>query len=200
MTGIEKITSKIEQDSATKCESIIATAQKQAKEMNAQAEAEGAKLIGQAEEKSKLKAKDMIRMAQSAAQLKANQIILGARVEAIKEALAVGAKALKNMPVDDYFNSLAALAVKHASKGHGEMRFSQSDLKRLPESFETDLNKALGDKQATVNVSMQPADITDGFILVYGDVEMNCTFDALLESGSDELKEKIAQLFFNERR
>ncbi|NLX93741.1 MAG: hypothetical protein GXZ02_07760, partial [Clostridiales bacterium] len=47
---------------------------------------------------------------------------------------------------------------------------------------------------------MEPAAIADGFILVYGDIEMNCTFDALLEESHDELKEKIAQLFFNERR
>lgn len=200
MTGIEKIISKIEQDSIKKCESITLQAQKLAKEMNAQAEAEAAKLVNEAEEESKLKANDMIRMAQSAAQQKANQIILGARVEAIKEALATGTKALKNMSADDYFNSLAALVIKHASKGHGEMRFSENDLKRLPESFESDLNKALEGKGSTVSISMQPAAISDGFILVYGDVEMNCTFDALLESSSDELKEKIAQLFFNERR
>ncbi len=200
MTGIEKIISKIEQDSAKKCESIIAAAQKLAKQMNEKAQAEGAKLVSEAEEEAKLKAKDMIRMAESGAEQKAKQIILAARVEAINEALTAGAKAIKEMPADDYFNSLVSLAVKNASEGHGEMRFSESDLKRLPESFETNLNKALAEKGATVNISLQPVSITDGFILVYGDVEMNCTFDALFEESYDELKEKFAQLLFNERR
>lgn len=200
MTGLEKIINKIEQDSAKKCASIILAAQKLAKEIDEQATAEGVKLVSGAEEEAKLQADDMIRMAESGAQQKAKQIILAARVEAINEAITAGAKALKTMPADDYFKSLAALAVKHANEGHGEMRFSENDLKRLPASFEPDLNKALVDKGSTISISREPAAITDGFILVYGDIEMNCTFDALLEASRDELKEKFAHLFFNERR
>ena len=200
MTGLEKITGKIEQDSAEKCESIILAAQKLAKEMNEQAIAEGERLISEAGEDAKMQAKDKIRIAESGARQKARQIILAARVEAINEAMTAGTKAVKDMPAAEYFDSLASLAFKHANEGHGKMCFSKSDLKRLPESFETKLNEALKEKGATVSISTDPVAIDDGFILVYGDIEMNCTFDALLDSSLDELKEKIATLFFNERR
>ena len=45
-------------------------------------------------------------------------------------------------------------------------------------------------------VSPVPADIEDGFILKYGDIEVNCTFAALFRAYSQELQAKANELLF----
>lgn len=196
MTGLEKIINKIEHDSANKCGDIIAAAKKHAEEIEKQAAIEGETITAGLDETARHQAKEIILKAHSGAAQKAKQVILNARVEAINETLASAANAIKQMPEEEYFKSLIALAANNAAQNQGEMRLSLSDLNRLPPEFEKDLNNALKNKEITVKVSEKPADIGHGFILVYGDVEINCTFDALMEASRDELKEVICGIIF----
>ena len=196
MTGLEKIIEKIELDSAKKCGDIIAAAKKHAEEIAKHADAEGESFTADSDETARHQSREIVQKAHSGAAQKAKQVILNARVEAINETLASAANALTQMPDEEYFSSLIALAVKNAAQDQGEMRLSLSDLNRLPPEFETDLNNALKSKEITLRISEKPAAIGHGFILVYGDVEINCTFDALLEESRDELKEIICGIIF----
>ena len=74
------------------------------------------------------------------------------------------------------------------------MRLSAKDLQRLPADFEAKVNAAL--KDGTIEVSKEAANVNDGFVLSYGDVEVNCTFGALLSEQRDTIKDKIYQLIF----
>ena len=38
-------------------------------------------------------------------------------------------------------------------------------------------------------VSKTPCDLPDGFLLVYGGIDVNCTFDALFEAEADALQD-----------
>lgn len=196
MTGTEKIVSRIKHDSAKKCENIIAQARKQALEITEKATAEGEALVIGTAEKAMNQADEIIRMAISGAQQNAGQISLTARIEALNETLSVAASAFRNLPADEYFSALSALAIKNIMPGTGEMRLSERDLKRLPPQFEARINKAIVKMEAAVNISAEPVGIDDGFILVYGDIEINCTFGALIEASRDELKEKICGIIF----
>lgn len=197
MTGLEKIINKIECDSAQKCSDIITAAQKQAEEIAVRAIADGETLIAYANETARHQAKETIRMANSSAAQKAKQIILAARVEALNETFSAAAHALNQLPVKDYFNSLLLLAVKNAVPGKGEMRLSTTDLERLPQGFQTDLNNALKDISKKITISNQPVEIGQGFVLVYGDVEINCAFNVLLDANREELKEIICSIIFS---
>lgn len=196
MTGTEKIVGRIKLDSAQKCENMIAQARQQAAQIIGKAAAEGEALIGGANEKAKNQADEIIRMAISGAQQKAGQISLKARIEALNEALSAAASAFRDMPADEYFSALSALAIQNVMPGTGEMRFSKRDLTRLPVKFEANINEKLLKKDTAVKISAEPAAIEDGFILIYGDIEINCTFSALIEASRDELKEKICVIIF----
>jgi V/A-type H+/Na+-transporting ATPase subunit E len=196
MTGLEKIVNKIEHNSAQKCENLIAEARKQAEEIIAQAGIDAEKILLEATEKSMIRAEELIAMAHSGAKQKAMQIILTARNQAINDTLDCAVKAMKEMPADEYFSALKALAVKNAGPGAGEMLLSGADLKRLPYQFEAQINNELGSKGSSLKINSKPAGISDGFVLVYGDIEINCTFDALLDAYREELKEKIIEIIF----
>ena len=76
------------------------------------------------------------------------------------------------------------------------MCLNRADLERLPSSFENDLKHALKEKGCEPTLSEDPVDITGGFVLVYGDIEINCSFDALIEGNSEELKELVYKNIF----
>ena len=51
-------------------------------------------------------------------------------------------------------------------------------------------------KDADLKISETPANIKNGFVLSYGDVEENCSFDALIEASKETLQDKIGQMLF----
>ncbi len=105
------------------------------------------------------------------------------------EALSKAQWYLHSLNTEDYFKVLFSLAARSRQQGTGEMRLNAKDLARMPASFIQQLG-------AGIKVSEQPCDIEDGFILVYGDIEMNCTFSALFAANREELKAKAAEILF----
>ncbi len=194
MTGLEKIIAKIEQDSAAVCDGIIADAKAKAEIIAGNTEAECNAVNERMLADIRADGERATELANSAAQQKVKQTLLAAKIEAINEALAAALEAIKNLPADKYFDALKALTVANAMQGEGTMRLSSADLARMPSDFEKNLNSALNGRSVTV--SSKPMDISDGFILVYGDIEINCTFDALFDEKRDELKEKICSIIF----
>jgi V/A-type H+-transporting ATPase subunit E len=101
-----------------------------------------------------------------------------------------------SLPQDDYFNSLHALALKYADEGSCFMHLNAADLKRLPDSFAGTLKADLKKKNCLLDMSNTAVDIKGGFILVYGDIEINCSFEALLAGREAELKDLIYKHIF----
>ena len=195
MTGLEKILSQIEYDSNDRCRSIIAQAEEKAEKIKAEAE-EQAKAIAAESEAAAAKQLDNIKQsAESSAQLNKSKIILKAKLEAIDDMLAKALDDIKNLPEKEYFEILKTLVINNAKEGEGVLCLSVKDEKRLPSGFESDVNKALTEgKKVTLGKS---ADIDSGFILVYGDIDINCSFDAIAASKRDELRDALNQLLFD---
>ena len=42
----------------------------------------------------------------------------------------------------------------------------------------------------------QYAKIADGFLLAYGDIEVNCSFEALLEASLEQVKDALSRELF----
>ena len=76
------------------------------------------------------------------------------------------------------------------------MGLSAEDLERLPAGFEEALNEKLKAAGASVTLNNTPAKISKGFILAYGDIEINCSFEALFEARREELKELVCGILF----
>ena len=75
--------------------------------------------------------------------------------------------------------------------------FSEYDLKRIPNDFEKNLENTLKDiKNAALTISKEAAPIDGGFILVYGDIEENCSFKALFNNAKEELQDKVNAFLF----
>ena len=75
------------------------------------------------------------------------------------------------------------------------MHLNGYDIGRLPDDFEMSINSEIYEKGA-VHICVTPADIDKGFILVYGDVEINCTLKAVFDENMDRLKDMLSTALF----
>ena len=180
MTGLEKILSQIQQESDDRCREI---------EENAKEQAE--KIIEKASDK---KAELTVETAQSSAQLTQNRALLSEKLEIIDDMLARSLEVIKALPKKEYYEILKELIYKNARQGEGELRLSKEDTAKLPSNFIDSVNNSLKNSEIKLGKS---TNIDSGFILVYGDIDVNCSFDAIASEKKDELRDTLNNLLFN---
>ena len=84
----------------------------------------------------------------------------------------------------------------YAQPQNGIIRFSQKDLDRMPESFEREIEKAAKEAGGSLKLDETAADIANGFVLIYGGIEENCTLRAVFDANKDELTDKVHKLLY----
>lgn len=195
MTGLNKIIEKIAQDSAAKCDGIIFNAQNEATKIKEAAlelaNEEKDAVISEANKEAKV----IVDTAESGSELENKKMILAKKVDIINKTIDEAEKKLAKMPEDEYFAALYALVKKYSQAAEGEMLLSSNDLGRLPKDFESKINEGLADG-AKITVRKTATNISQGFILVYGDIEINCTFDALIDDARDDIKDELYSIIF----
>lgn len=196
MAGLEKIIEKINADSEKDCASVIAAADEKAKKLESDAEAAREQMTKDILNGAEERAKEIAERGESTANQIRRQTLLKAKIETLNEVAKKALSEIKNLEDHDYFEVLSKLAVKNAKGGRGVMRLSEKDLKRLPSGFIASVTSHLPNDYEIV-LSDMPADIAGGFFLVYGDIDVNCTFDALAEDRWDDLKEDICAIIFS---
>ncbi|MFA7637090.1 MAG: V-type ATP synthase subunit E family protein [Monoglobales bacterium] len=196
MTGIEKIVKKIEEDCNVICEDIIKSAQAEAQAILENAQIEAEKIKNEAIEAAKNKCKIDIELFNSKAEHEYKKLILATKISIINEIIEESIRKLKNLPDSEYFNVITMLIKRHAQNGCGEVRFSNNDLNRLPKGFEASLNEMLAGSGKSVVVGKEPVNIDGGVVIVYNDIEQNCTFDSILNASIDEIKDELFEEIF----
>ena len=190
MSGLEKIIDKINADCKSECDGIISNAENKAKKLIDEkvsvANEEAEKIIAKAKEQCALTDEK----ARNGAELLEKKIKLQVKNEIITEIIENAKTALKGLSDKEYFAIIEELIIANAGKGEGVLKFSSQDLERLPKDFEKNINAKLTDGK-TVKVSDVPLDIQGGVVLSYEDIEENCSFDALIETNIDTIRDKL---------
>ena len=115
--------------------------------------------------------------------------MLKARQQCINEVIDKALEKIKNLPVEEYFELIKKILKANVQSQDGIMKLSQNDLNRILADFEKEVNQIAVENKGTLKVSKEASDIKDGFVLVYGDIEENCTFKALFNTNIDKLKD-----------
>ena len=196
MTGLKKIINKIETDNADKCDRIISSAEKQAQEIidkavsDAQNQADD--IIAKANEKcGKIAEIDLSRNQQIQ-----KQAVLSTKVKLINDVIEKASRKLDSMDDSSYFAFLLKLIEKYSREGECEMLLNKKDFSRVPEGFVSKAKETALKNGAVLTLSQENADIKNGLILKYGLIEINCSFDALIDENREDIKEKINSLLF----
>ena len=195
MTGLEKILSTIEQDSNDRCREITEQAQKQAQEIIDAASAKAQEDIEDAKASVDKKVAEHDGAIEASVSMTKNRIILEGKLDIISSTLERALEVIKALPKKEYFEILKGLILKNVRKGEGVLRLSKEDTEKLPSNFIDSINNAL---KRGYKISLgQSADIDSGFILVSGDIDINCSFDAVASAKREELRDTLNEMLFN---
>lgn len=197
MAGLDKIIGQIEEESKGAAARTLEAARAEAERILEMARKEAEEECCRIERRSDQAVANILERGRSAAELKKRGSLLAEKQRLIGETIAMVKEELKSLDGEAYFEMLLKLAVKSAQPGEGELLFSAKDLARLPEGFEEQVNAALKDKGAVLRVSADSRDIDAGFVLTYGGIEENCSFDAIFDSARETLQDKAQELLFS---
>lgn len=193
MAGIESITSLIKQEATENAEKIISEAKNTANEILADAKKAADEKSKAALISEKAESDAVISKAKSAAELQKRRDLLCAKQEIITEIIEKAKKTLSSLPDKEYFELLIKLVKKYETGQEGVLALGANDLKRVPSDFAESLKKASGGK---LTLSKEPINIKNGFLLLYGGIDINCSFDSLFDENLEELTDKVSAIVF----
>ncbi len=191
MKGLEEILQKIEQDSNIEAENIRREAEKNAEKIIAdtveKANARAQKIIAQADKKTSV----MLENAKNGCEALIKRSEISTKAEIVGDCIRKAAESLSSMETAEYFEVLKKLILKYCHPNEqGELLMSEKDILGMPKHFLKEIKK----EGADIELCKIPVDINGGFVIRYGGVEENCTFDTLIEEKTDEIKDKLYSL------
>ncbi len=191
MSGLEKILEHIKSEATSTADEMLRAAKAEAEKIVDTEKKEAAFRADQIKRQSELDVTATRNRIQSAGDLKEKRMILEAKQKEIDDVFTATMEYLSNLDDAGYFAIIDKMIPRYADGIEGTIRFNAKDLARVPESTK----KVIKDNLLTI--SDQPAQIDGGFILVYKDIEENCSFDSLISASREDLQDKIGQILFS---
>ncbi len=196
MKGLDKILEDIRGEASAGAEEVLQQAREKAQEIEAQAKKETDAQRAAMQEKTLQQAASVKERSISGAGLLRRRELLCEKQAIIDRVLQEALEQAANLPTEQYFALVQAMAVRSAHPGEqGEICLSKADLSRVPADFQEKISAALPEG-AVLTLSSAPAAIKNGFLLRYGGIEENGDFQAVLAAHAEELQDKLCSLLW----
>ena len=199
MSSLNNIISKILKDAKDKNENIVSTA-------NAEKDIIISKKINSAKEieseiakKSQIEAKSRKERIVSAAKLKVRDNKLGAKQEIIEDIFKTSIDKLCSSSKEDFKNFILNSVLSIKVDGDETLILNEAGMNIIDEAFIKELNESLKAKgiNGDIKLSSQTREFKGGFILQKNGIEINNTYEALVDSLREELESEVAGVLFN---
>ena len=197
MTGLERIKEKILIQSQENCDKIIQDANMQAKSIIRQARDDANSKAFEIINKADKNAVRKNAVSKSTAESITRNRYLEIRNAILNDVISAAYLEIEKFSDEKYFDMLRKLCLKNILTGECTMHLNGYDLGRLPENFEDSINEEIYQKGA-VMISKDAIDIENGFILRYGDIEVNCTLKSVFDESMDALKDMLSTVMFEQ--
>ncbi len=190
MNGLDRIIEEITRDADDEANRIIEDARNAARRVTEKADEKAEAIKTDALGRAELEYKRVLARARSAGEITKKSALLREKQKIINSILKDAHVKIIAMDNDEYFAFLTRLLKKYASRKDGEIIFSERDLKRVTDEF------AAAAKEKGLRISDKTRAIDGGFILSYGEVEENCSIEALMDSEKERLHDKVNGFLF----
>lgn len=191
MRGIEKIAAQIIGEAEEKKAAIYEEIQHKIDELNAKTDEEIKAELERINDDILREEGTLEELAGLAAQQKRRQAALSAKQEVIGEIINEAYERLLNLEDEKYFAVIKKMLEDNVLSEKGEIIFSARDRQRMPKDFEDVIKNVALEKGGELVMSDEIRSIDGGFVLVYGGIEENCTFKAMLEASREELHDMV---------
>jgi len=191
--SIDNLTSKILSDAQDFADSSLMEAEKAKQEVLNKAKNEAEIIIKAEAEKAASDALELKNRKVSAAELQGRKMLLSAKQEAIKKCFDAAIEKLKAMPEDEYLSFLVQEIIR-IPDCQGSIVLNAKDRVNIGQRLIKAVNEKLGAEK--VALSQDTVETSGGFVLKRGKVEINSTFETLLDAMRDALTGEIADVLF----
>ena len=198
MNGIDKILAHIKSESDAECEAIERAAVEQCERIRSEytkmEQDEYWKLVNAGTKEAERRLERL----NSLAALESKKHVLMTQQEMVSEAFELAASIILKLPEREYVEFLARQICVAALTGSETIILSPSDKERFGKDVLSKANSELiaGGKVANLTLSDRTADIRGGVILSGGDIEVNCSVDALVTEFRNDLSPAVASVLF----
>ncbi len=196
MTGLEKIVDQILAEANQEADRLIEEANGQAKQIAEEADAQTEKSVQEIKKKSEAQAKNLEERMHSSNDLYLRTQTLAVKQDVIADVIETAYQKVCSMDTESYFGMLEKLIEKYALPQSGEIYFSDSDLWAMPAGFYNRIQAVAEKAGGTLTLSQEGKNIENGFVLVYGGVEQNCTLRAIFDANRDEMQDTVHAILY----
>ena len=199
MTGIEKITARIEADAQAEVARIKAAADERCAELRAEYEKKAQEAYWERIRAGVKECESRVDRMGRLAQMESKKSVLGLKQSMVNEAFDRAVERICNLPTDEYIEAMAALAAKSAVSGAECVILSERDRDRCGETLVAAANAKLAEQGRPANLTLSPelGEMKAGFLLREGDVSVNCSVEVLAELCRSEMAAKVASALFD---
>ncbi len=198
MAGTEQIQEKILERYRVQADQIIKKANQRAAEIIEEAKKEERAAQEAFDKKTELECAALRQRLLSAAHAEGKKQVLTKKQEMLDMAFSKALEHLCSLPDEDYGAVLAGMVAAKAA-GNEELILSAKDQKRLSGKFVREVNHMAAKEGRKLNITLSKQFLPDdlcGFVLKDGDIEQNCTFEAIFHEKRDTLEADVVGLLF----
>ncbi len=196
MSNLSNLTSKILKDAEDKKAVILSDAENEKNRILSKKQEEAGAVEKTMLEKAEREAASRKDRIISGAELHARNEKLEAKQKVIKEVFETSIKELSNCSAEDLKGFVKEVILNSAIEGKQNLILNADGKKAIDEVFVAEINKELG-KKAVINLSDETRNFDGGFILEKDGIEINNTFEALVNSLKDDLSLEVARVLFS---
>jgi len=196
--AIQDIIHKIELETQTKIKEILSSAKEEERNILANAESEAKKIKEKMLKNGEEELAEKKRRQLTASTLEARRMLLEEKQKIVSEVYEEVQKKLENLSPNEYQKLIRKLILEAANGGE-EVIIAEKDKSKISPDFLKDLNRELAKKgKKPLLFSPVTQNISGGFILRSGKLEINSSFPALLKSLREKTEfQVIRELFSN---
>jgi len=194
----EQVVAKILSDAKDEAAKMRSEAEAQAEEINSAGSRELEAFRRETEVLAKQAAEDRKSRMLANARMSVAKDYLTARHGLLEEVFAKAKERVRQMPEGDYQKLISKLMVKAVETGDEEVVIGKGD-SRITEKLVKEVNRQLGPGyRGNLHLSSARADISGGFILRRGKVQVNVSMDVLMKQARESLEREITQILFGD--
>ena len=194
--GLDKIITRILEQAAAQAAEEERIANEEAERILAAARKEAAGIVSAAEEKAAAASAAYAERRRNTDEQQRKLALLKVRNAMIDEVLEEAHGQVLALDDEAYFAMILKLLAERAVAGEGELRMNARDLSRMPQDLEARAQQTAAAAGGTVRIAAEPAEIDGGFILVYGDIEENCSLSAVFSARREEFRDRVHEILF----
>ena len=194
MTGLDKILAQIKLQNEEVCKEIRNRADNEVSSIISDANKKAEAILKKGNTEAEEKSQNIIERAKSSAEIQKRSMLLSAKQECIANALEDACKYILSLPDKEYFDLVLSMIRNCSENKKGVLSFSEKDLGRLPSDFQNSVSDV---SKGEISISQEPASIDGGFILSYGDIELNYSLMAIFSDNSERFSDEVSKILFS---